>query len=64
MNYITTFGYNGNETFTFSGDDNVWDFINRRLAVDIGGVHGSITRLVDLSNATTATNLGITSGNN
>lgn len=42
------FLYQGNESFTFSGDDDVWVFLNGRLAVDIGGEHGPATRSVNV----------------
>jgi fibro-slime domain-containing protein len=56
------FIYKGTEVLAFSGDDDVWVFINGKLAVDIGGVHGRQDGAVDLSVAATATNLGLTVG--
>ena len=44
----TRFLYVGGESFSFSGDDDLWVFINRRLALDIGGVHESMTDIVYL----------------
>lgn len=34
---------NGSERFEFSGDDDVWVFLNNRLILDIGGLHGPIS---------------------
>ena len=56
------FEYNGTEQLAFSGDDDVWVFINGKLAVDIGGVHGRQNGSVDLGNAGTATALGLVVG--
>lgn len=56
------FQYKGGEVLSFTGDDDVWVFINGKLAVDIGGLHGPDTQSVTL-NASKATALGLTVGN-
>ncbi len=56
-----TFTYQGNETFSFTGDDDVFVYINRHLAIDLGGVHVAETETVDL--ASRAQEFEITPGN-
>ena len=49
----TTFEYMSGETFTFIGDDDVFVFIDKKLVVDLGGVHGAETKAITLDTLVT-----------
>lgn len=52
----TSFTYAGGEVFTFRGDDDLWMFVDGRLAIDLGGLHSALEASVDMDT------LGLTVG--
>jgi fibro-slime domain-containing protein/MYXO-CTERM domain-containing protein len=52
----SVFTYQPGQDFSFSGDDDLWLFINNQLVVDLGGVHGEVSGDIDLDT------LGLTAG--
>jgi fibro-slime domain-containing protein/RHS repeat-associated protein len=55
-----SFVYNGGETFNFTGDDDLFLFLNNRLVIDLGGVHGAESASINLDGL--AGTIGLTPG--
>jgi fibro-slime domain-containing protein len=57
------FPYDSSKSYKldFTGDDDVWMFVNKKLAVDIGGIHTPQNGTITISNANAAT-YGLTNG--
>jgi fibro-slime domain-containing protein len=56
----TRFTYRGGEQFTFTGDDDLWLFVNGKLAIDLGGLHQPKSATIDFD--ARANELGLTRG--
>jgi fibro-slime domain-containing protein len=56
----STFTYQGGEVFNFTGDDDVFVFVNHKLAIDLGGVHSAKNKVLNLDQQ--KSQLGITQG--
>ncbi|KAN0032644.1 hypothetical protein ACTFIV_006552 [Dictyostelium citrinum] len=56
MQIHTMFTYKKGDTFKFNGDDDVWVFMNKKLVVDLGGIHTKASASISLDT------LGLTVG--
>jgi fibro-slime domain-containing protein len=56
----SSFTYHGGEVFSFRGDDDLWVFINNKMAIDLGGLHPKLDGSANLD--AMASTLGITKG--
>ncbi len=54
------FIYREGQLFSFDGDDDIWVFINRKLVIDLGGLHQSLEKTVLLDEV--ASEIGIVPG--
>lgn len=50
----TEFVYEGKEIFTFTGDDDLWVFVNGHLGIDLGGLHPERSKSIHLDDVAQA----------
>ncbi len=66
-NYLFTLTFSGmlsfeaGQTFSATADDDLWIFVDKKLVLDLGGVHAPTTKTF---NAATLAGLGLTAGQN
>jgi fibro-slime domain-containing protein len=52
------FVYQGDEVLSFEGDDDLWVFVDGRLCMDIGGIHGATSGTMSFDPMVTDSNAG------
>jgi fibro-slime domain-containing protein len=55
----TEFAYKGGEVFKFTGDDDLWVFVNKHLGIDLGGLHPEVSQTISLDEVAKAFGLEI-----
>jgi fibro-slime domain-containing protein len=60
MSMRNSFVYKGGEILRLMGDDDIWVFINKKLAIDLGGLHA--TQANEIALDTMTAKLGLTVG--
>ncbi len=57
-----SFIYEAGQTFTFRGDDDLWVFIEGKLALDVGGIHSPVESSFNMDTFNADNNMGMVQG--